>query len=151
MSLLSRHNSWCHSFSPVSAGTLSVCVDEKTADHPVHVAALQFLGTVFTEETKSRGAEVPTSTSKHAAALRDIMSAPPASQLCEMLLRVCGGGGVIIINYLAAIKNNIYIYVCAHDKSRKNIDASSFFLSADARTLRRRPFRTPQRSQLPEL
>lgn len=91
--LLFRHNSWCHSFSRVSAGTLSVCVDEKTADHLVHVAALQFLGTVFTEETKSRGAEVPTSTSKHAAALRDIVNAPPASQLCEMLLQVCGGGG----------------------------------------------------------
>lgn len=109
--LLSRHNSWCHSFSRASAGTLSVCMNEKTADHPVHVAALQFLSTVFTEETKSRGAEVPTSTSKRAAALRDIVNAPPASQLCEMLLQVCGGGGVLIINYLAAIKI-IYTYVC---------------------------------------
>lgn len=74
-----------------------MCVDEKTADHPAHAAALQFLCTVFTEETKSRGAEVPTSTSKHAAALRDIVNAPPARQLCEMLLQVCGGGGVIIM------------------------------------------------------
>lgn len=97
-----------------------MCVDEKTVGHPVHAAALQFLGTVFTEETKSRGAGVPTSTSKHAAALRDIVNAPPASQLCEVLLQVCGAGGLIIINYLAAIKT---IYMCAHDKGRKNIDA----------------------------
>lgn len=97
-----------------------MCVDEKTADHPVHVAALQFLGTVFTEETKSRGAEVLTSTSKPAAALRDIVNAPPVSQLCEMLLQVCGGGGVIIINYLAAIKI-IYAYVCLlMTKAEKN-------------------------------
>ncbi|XP_074478622.1 rotatin isoform X2 [Sebastes fasciatus] len=69
------------------AGTLSVCVNEKFADSLLHTAALQFLSTIFTEETKSLGVEVTTSNSKHAAALSDIVSGPSASQLCELLLQ----------------------------------------------------------------
>lgn len=72
-----------------TAGTLSTCVDEKTGDHPVHAAALLFLAAVFTEETKSRGAEVQTSTSTAAAAsIRDIVNSPAAGRLCELLLQV---------------------------------------------------------------
>ncbi|KAL7373427.1 hypothetical protein ABVT39_006513 [Epinephelus coioides] len=69
------------------AGTLSVCVDEKFADPRLHTVALQFLSTVFTEEAKCLGAEVTTSSSKHAAALSDIVNGPSASQLCELLLQ----------------------------------------------------------------
>lgn len=88
----------CHSFPCVSAGTLSVCVNEKTADPLLHTVALQFLSTVFTEETKSQGVEVTTSNAKHATALSDIVNGPSASQLCELLLQVCGGGGHVVIS-----------------------------------------------------
>lgn len=81
-------------FSPcVSAGTLSVCVNEKFVDPPLHTMALQFLCTIFKEETKSLGVEVTTSNSKHATALSDIVNGPSANQLCELLLQVCGDGG----------------------------------------------------------
>lgn len=79
----------------VSAGTLSVCVNEKFTD--LHTAALQFLSTIFTEETKSLGAEVTTSSSKHAATVSDVVSGPSASQLCELLLQVHGGGRLNLI------------------------------------------------------
>ncbi|XP_044032478.1 rotatin [Siniperca chuatsi] len=69
------------------AGTLSVCVNEKLADPFLHTVALQFLCTIFTEETKSLGVEVTTSKSKHATALSDIVNSPSASQLCELLLQ----------------------------------------------------------------
>lgn len=75
----------------LSAGTLSVCVNERFAGPRLHTVALQFLRTVFTEETKSQGAEVTTSHSAHASALSDIMIGPSASQLCELLLQVRGG------------------------------------------------------------
>lgn len=81
-------------FSPcVSAGTLSVCVHEKFADPLLHTVALQFLCTIFKEETKSQGVEVTTSNSKHTTALSDIVNGPSANQLCELLLQVRGGGG----------------------------------------------------------
>ncbi|XP_070783994.1 rotatin [Enoplosus armatus] len=67
------------------AGTLSVCVNEKLADPLLHTVALQFLCTIFTEETKS--VVVTTSNSKHATALSDIVNGPSASQLCEVLLQ----------------------------------------------------------------
>ncbi|KAM9337415.1 rotatin [Symphorus nematophorus] len=67
------------------AGTLSVCVNEKLADPLLHTAALQFLRTVFTEETKGQGVEV--TTSKHVSALSDVVNGPSASQLCEVLLQ----------------------------------------------------------------
>ncbi|XP_038583057.1 rotatin [Micropterus salmoides] len=67
------------------AGTLSVCVNEKLANPLLHTVALQFLCAVFTEETKSLGAEV--TTSGHATALSDIVKGPSASQLCEQLLQ----------------------------------------------------------------
>jgi len=75
-----------------SAGTLSVCVNEKFPDPLLHTVALQFLSTMFTVETKSLGVEVTTSDSKHAPALSDIVIGPSASQLCELLLQVRGGG-----------------------------------------------------------
>lgn len=71
-----------------TAGTLSACVDERTGDHPAHTAALLFLAAVFTEETKSRGAEAPTSTSAAAASIRDVVNSPAAGRLCELLLQV---------------------------------------------------------------
>lgn len=74
-----------------------MCVNEKTADPLLHTVALQFLSTVFTEETKSQGVEVTTSNAKHATALSDIVNGPSASQLCELLLQVCGGGGHVVI------------------------------------------------------
>lgn len=86
----------CHSFSHVSAGTLSVCVNEKTAGPLLHTVALQFLCTVFTEETKSRSVEVTNTNSQHATALTEIVIGPSASQLCELLLQVCGGGPVVV-------------------------------------------------------
>ncbi|XP_067433989.1 rotatin [Thunnus thynnus] len=69
------------------AGTLSVCVNEKFVDPLLHTVALQFLRTIFTEETKRRGAEVTTSSCKHATALSDILNGPSASRLCELLLQ----------------------------------------------------------------
>ncbi|XP_044195829.1 rotatin isoform X1 [Thunnus albacares] len=69
------------------AGTLSVCVNEKFVDPLLHTVALQFLRTIFTEETKRRGVEVTTSSCKHATALSDILNGPSASRLCELLLQ----------------------------------------------------------------
>ncbi len=69
-----------------------MCVNEKFADPLLHTVALQFLSAVFKEETKSQGVEVPTSNSKHATALSDIVNGPLANQLCELLLQVRGGG-----------------------------------------------------------
>lgn len=74
-----------------SAGTLSVCVNEKFVDPLLHTVALQFLRTIFTEETKRRGVEVTTSSCKHATALSDILNGPSASRLCELLLQVREG------------------------------------------------------------
>lgn len=71
-----------------------MCLCEKTTDSLLQTVALQFLSTVFTEETKSQDVEVTTSNSKHATALSDIVNGPSASQLCELLLQVCGGGAV---------------------------------------------------------
>ncbi|XP_041817044.1 rotatin isoform X2 [Chelmon rostratus] len=69
------------------AGTLSVCVNERRADPLLHTVALQFVSTVFTEETKGQGVEVTASNSKHATALCDVVNGPSASQLCELLLQ----------------------------------------------------------------
>ncbi|KAM7369970.1 hypothetical protein PAMP_011257 [Pampus punctatissimus] len=69
------------------AGTLSVCVNEKFVDPVLHTMALQFLCTVFTEETKRRAVEVTTLSSKHATALSDILNGPSVNQLCELLLQ----------------------------------------------------------------
>lgn len=76
----------------MSAGTLSVCVNEKSSNAPLHTAALQFLSTIFTEETKSRREVDSVSNLKHATSLSDILNSPSASQLCELLLQV---GGVV--------------------------------------------------------
>ncbi|CAK6971229.1 rotatin [Scomber scombrus] len=69
------------------AETLSVCVNEKFVDPLLHTVALQFLCTVFTEETKRLGVEATTSSCKDATALSDILNGPSSSQLCEMLLQ----------------------------------------------------------------
>uniref|UniRef100_A0A3P9PF08 Rotatin n=1 Tax=Poecilia reticulata TaxID=8081 RepID=A0A3P9PF08_POERE len=69
------------------AGTLSQCLDEKKADLLLHTAALQFLSTVFTEETRLCGTELKSSTSKHSSTLSDILTGPSASELCELLLQ----------------------------------------------------------------
>lgn len=67
-------------------------MDERTGDHPAHAAALQFLAAVFTEEIKSRGAEVPTSAAAAAASssssVRDTVNSPAVGRLCELLLQV---------------------------------------------------------------
>lgn len=153
----------CHSFPCVSAGTLSVCVNEKTADPLLHTVALQFLSTVFTEETKNQGVEVTTSNAKHATALSDIVNGPSASQLCELLLQVCGGGGHVVISldlgilfelkltlwYLLTFLYTIKYVLMAKLQEWKNVDAvfrerviMCSSLTTDARALRRRPFRT---------
>ncbi|XP_054607096.2 rotatin isoform X1 [Nothobranchius furzeri] len=69
------------------AGTISECVNEKFADHLLHTATLQFLSTVFTEETKRRSVEVTNSTSKRDSGLSEILNGASASQLCELLLQ----------------------------------------------------------------
>ncbi|XP_031705992.1 rotatin isoform X1 [Anarrhichthys ocellatus] len=69
------------------AGTLSLCVNEKSAEPLLHTVALHFLSAVFSVETRSLGAEVTTSNSKLAPALSDIVNGPSASQLCELLLQ----------------------------------------------------------------
>lgn len=72
-----------------SAETLSACVNEKSADSQLHTAALQFLITIFTEETKNRSVEVTASNCQPAPTLCDVIRGPPAGQLCDLLLQVC--------------------------------------------------------------
>ncbi|XP_067342147.1 rotatin isoform X3 [Channa argus] len=69
------------------AGTLSLCVTENFAEPLLHTVALQFLCTLFTEETKSRGEGVKTLNSTSATAFSDILNSPSASKLCELLLQ----------------------------------------------------------------
>ncbi|KAG7525395.1 rotatin isoform X1 [Solea senegalensis] len=69
------------------AGTLSVCLTERFADPLLYTVALQFLCTIFTEETKSRGVEATASDSMYATSLSDIVNGPSATQLCELLLQ----------------------------------------------------------------
>uniref|UniRef100_A0A3P8VNZ8 Rotatin n=1 Tax=Cynoglossus semilaevis TaxID=244447 RepID=A0A3P8VNZ8_CYNSE len=68
-------------------GTLSVCLTEKFSD-PLHAVALQFLSTVFTEETSRRQrVTASNSNSVHETSLSDIVNGPSATQLCELLLQ----------------------------------------------------------------
>ncbi|XP_037550072.1 rotatin [Nematolebias whitei] len=69
------------------AGTISECVNEKYADSPLHTATLQFLTTIFTEETKCRNKEVTSSAPKPGTNLSDTLNGPSAGDLCEMLLQ----------------------------------------------------------------
>ncbi|CAN9506126.1 unnamed protein product [Ophioblennius macclurei] len=69
------------------AGTLSACVNERPADARLQTAALQFLCTIFTEETKSRGPEVVTSHCKAPASLADVLNGSQADPLCELLMQ----------------------------------------------------------------
>ncbi|XP_029698407.1 rotatin isoform X3 [Takifugu rubripes] len=69
------------------AETLSVCLNEKSANLQLHTAALRFLCTVLKEETKNRGVEITTSNCNPAPALCDIVRCPSAGQLCELLLQ----------------------------------------------------------------
>ncbi|XP_029955033.1 rotatin isoform X2 [Salarias fasciatus] len=70
------------------AGTLSVCVNERLTDPRLQTAALQFLCTIFTEETKNRSPEAGTSDCKAATShLSDILNGSPAGGLCELLLQ----------------------------------------------------------------
>lgn len=66
-----------------------MCVTEKTTDPLLHTAALQFLSTVLTEETKRQSFEDTTSNSKRVPSLCDIVKSPSADQLWELLLEVC--------------------------------------------------------------
>ncbi|XP_038123277.1 rotatin isoform X2 [Cyprinodon tularosa] len=68
-------------------GTLSQCLNEKNAGVLLHTVALQFLSTVFTEETELRGTELRSSTSKHSSTLSNVLNGPAASELCELLLQ----------------------------------------------------------------
>lgn len=70
-----------------------MCMDEKFADPPLHTAALYFLCTIFTEETKSRSEELTTLNCKNATPLSEMLNGPAASQLCELLLQVGGDAG----------------------------------------------------------
>ncbi|XP_041824205.1 rotatin [Melanotaenia boesemani] len=65
------------------AETLSECVNETFGDPLLHTAALQFVCTVLTEETKKPSS----SNSKQGGALSDVLTGPSASQLCELLLQ----------------------------------------------------------------
>ncbi|XP_020781198.2 rotatin [Boleophthalmus pectinirostris] len=65
------------------AGTLSMCISEKSSDCSLHTVALQFLSTVLTEETKKRDAEDQNS----ASALSEVLCGPSAEQLCDLLLQ----------------------------------------------------------------
>ncbi|XP_061614048.1 rotatin isoform X3 [Phyllopteryx taeniolatus] len=67
--------------------TLSLCVLEKFVDPHLQKVALQFLSTIFAEETKRRQGAVTTLNSDHGATLADVLSGPSASQLCDLLLQ----------------------------------------------------------------
>lgn len=69
--------------------TLSVCLNEKSEGSQLHTAALQFLCTVLTEETKNRSLKIATSNCKAAAELYDVVRGASAGQLFELLLQVC--------------------------------------------------------------
>lgn len=69
------------------AGTLDVCMSEKFSDSFLHTVALQFVSTVFTEETKRREGEETNQTSMQASSLSDVLNGPSAEQLCELLLQ----------------------------------------------------------------
>lgn len=68
-------------------------MSEKFSDSFLHTVALQFVSTVFTEETKRREGEETNQTSMQASSLSDVLNGPSAEQLCELLLQV---GGVIL-------------------------------------------------------
>ena len=70
----------------MSAETIAVCVNEKTAEPALQTVTLQFLSALFTEETKR--AEITTSNFRHVTPLSDIVNGPSGSQLCELLLLV---------------------------------------------------------------
>lgn len=85
----------------ISAGTLSECMSKKLADHHLHTVALQFLATVFTEETKCRTEAI--TNSERSSPLLDILNGPPANQLCELLLQVRGWGARTIMRVSSVI------------------------------------------------
>uniref|UniRef100_H2LUM2 Rotatin n=1 Tax=Oryzias latipes TaxID=8090 RepID=H2LUM2_ORYLA len=66
------------------AGTLRLH-SETDNNHHLHTVALQFLSTVFTEETNRRTEAIPNS--EHSSPLSDILNGPLANQLCESLLQ----------------------------------------------------------------
>lgn len=63
------------------AGTLSLCMSDTPSDPSVHTVALQFVSTVFTEETKRRD------DCSSSSALGEVLSGPAAEQLCDLLLQ----------------------------------------------------------------
>ncbi|XP_061661495.1 rotatin isoform X2 [Syngnathoides biaculeatus] len=67
--------------------TLSLCVLEKFVDPHLQKAALQFLSTIFAEETKRREEVVTTLNPDRVATLADVLGGPSASQLCDLLLQ----------------------------------------------------------------
>lgn len=76
-------------FCPPTVGTLSLCLSDKPTDPRLHTAALQFLATVFAQQTTFRDAEDAASGPQHAAAtLSDVLSGPSAERLCDQLLQV---------------------------------------------------------------
>lgn len=126
------------SFFPcVPAGTLSVCLTEKFAEPLLHTVALQFLCTIFTEETKSRSEEATSPDSKFAAALSDIVNGPSAGQLCELLLQVRIGGmwNLLVCSWQSCSNSNGIDGVC-------NYMQWSLCPPVDARLWIRGPFKT---------
>lgn len=102
-------HSLCVSTS-VFAGTLSVCLTEKFSD-PLHAVALQFLSTVFTEETSRRQrVTASNSNSVHETSLSDIVNGPSATQLCELLLQVCEAASLELY-YLCTSSTFTFLYM----------------------------------------
>uniref|UniRef100_A0A8C7YUW0 Rotatin n=1 Tax=Oryzias sinensis TaxID=183150 RepID=A0A8C7YUW0_9TELE len=66
------------------AGTLRLH-SETDKNHHLHTVALQFLSTVFTEETNRRTEAIKNS--ERSSPLSDILNGPLANQLCELLLQ----------------------------------------------------------------
>ncbi|KAM9826967.1 rotatin [Neosynchiropus ocellatus] len=67
------------------AETLSVCLREQPDDLVLQKAALHFLASIFTEETKRRGPEVADGSSE-SSGLSDMVNGPEAGQLCQLLM-----------------------------------------------------------------
>ncbi|XP_055364222.1 rotatin [Betta splendens] len=69
------------------AGTICVCLTETFADEHLHKMALQFLSTLFTQETKYRHIGATALEPQGTTALTEVVNGPSSSQLCELLIQ----------------------------------------------------------------
>lgn len=92
--------------------------------------ALQFLSTLFTQETKYWHVGATVLERQCTAALSDVVNGPSANQLCELLMQVCGHVGLpwSWSNQSIQIKNQLCV-LCP-------------YLMVNARVLKNGPFRT---------